>query len=85
MPKPKAVNCQPALPSYHMVTLHCSTIERVPEQVPACAALSKEARMNLQEEKAMRLTAHEVVKDTLKAEGLLTQEAQGNLKADKVC
>jgi hypothetical protein len=38
----------------------------------------------LQEEKAMRLNAKEVVKDTLKAEDTLTQEAQGNLKADKV-
>lgn len=32
----------------------------------------------------MRLNANEVVKDTLLAEDTLTQEAQGNLKADKV-
>jgi len=41
--------------------------------------------VNLQEEKAMRLNAHQVVKDTLLAKDTLTREAQGNLKADKVC
>lgn len=49
-------------------------------------ALSTEARKNLEEEKAMRMSAKDVVKETLKKGAVaLTEETRGNLEADKVC